>query len=384
MVGLEADDGQLLGFASYGTFRAWPAYKYSVEHSVYVHKDHRGKGLGRNLMQRLIQEAKAQEYHVMVGGIDVTNMGSIALHESLGKAVPMRRRVLRSFLSGCTVVLTGLGIGDSPLAQTSGVPRNGFYVGVGGSYNSMNFGTQDLYAIGTSNVYQNGTLVATGYAAGPGTVNMPSESKFAPSVQAGYFQHFANSAWLWGAKFSYSYLNTTSTVDNIVLPQYGSFTELASNTTIPFIGNAVARSYATNLEHQLALMPFIGRSFEKGFVYVGGGLTWSRTRTNINGLVGFADLEGHHTDVSGAPVDFAASGWVSGGAGVIGGTYFLDPSWFLDFAYTYARTKSQTFDYSSAFNNANGPFGTTAGTLVGSSSGKVITQGVTLTLNKAF
>ena len=42
--------GVLLGFASYGTFRAWPAYKYSVEHTVYVHKDHRGKGLGLLLM----------------------------------------------------------------------------------------------------------------------------------------------------------------------------------------------------------------------------------------------------------------------------------------------------------------------------------------------
>ena len=84
VVGIEAESGDLVGFASYGTFRAWPAYKYSVEHSVYVHKDHRGKGLGRLLMQRLIEEAKAQDYHVMVGGIDIANSGSIALHEKLG------------------------------------------------------------------------------------------------------------------------------------------------------------------------------------------------------------------------------------------------------------------------------------------------------------
>ena len=50
VIGIESSDGQLLAFASYGTFRAWPAYKYSVEHSVYVHKDHRGKGLGRSLI----------------------------------------------------------------------------------------------------------------------------------------------------------------------------------------------------------------------------------------------------------------------------------------------------------------------------------------------
>ncbi len=132
-------------------------------------------------------------------------------------------------------------------------------------------------------------------------------------------------------------------------------------------------------------MPFVGRSFDKGFVYIGGGATWSRTRTNIKSLVGFADINGNHTDVSGAPVDFTASGWVSGGAGVIGGTYFFDPSWFLDFAYTYARTKNQTFDYSGTFTNPSGPSGTTtSGTLVGNSSGKVITQGVTVTINMAF
>ena len=84
VIGLQDHGGQLVGFASYGTFRAWPAYKYSVEHSVYVHRDHRGLGHGRRLMERLIDEAQRQDYHVMIGGIDVTNAGSIALHESLG------------------------------------------------------------------------------------------------------------------------------------------------------------------------------------------------------------------------------------------------------------------------------------------------------------
>ncbi len=84
VIGAIDDGGGLLGFASYGTFRAWPAYKYSVEHSVYVHKDHRGRGIGLALMQRLILAAVEQQMHVMVGGIDVTNTGSIALHEKLG------------------------------------------------------------------------------------------------------------------------------------------------------------------------------------------------------------------------------------------------------------------------------------------------------------
>jgi phosphinothricin acetyltransferase len=84
VIGALDDDDRLAGFASYGTFRAWPAYKYSVEHSVYVHVDHRGKGLGRLLMQRLIAAAIEQQYHVMIGAIDVSNVGSIRLHLQLG------------------------------------------------------------------------------------------------------------------------------------------------------------------------------------------------------------------------------------------------------------------------------------------------------------
>ncbi|MEY4562887.1 MAG: hypothetical protein RLZZ618_2164 [Pseudomonadota bacterium] len=84
VIGLEDDSGVLLGFASYGTFRAWPAYKYSVEHSVYVHKDHRARGVGRLLMQELIRVAETRHVHLLIGGIEATNAGSIALHEAIG------------------------------------------------------------------------------------------------------------------------------------------------------------------------------------------------------------------------------------------------------------------------------------------------------------
>lgn len=84
VIGAVDADGRLLGFASYGTFRAWPAYKYTVEHSVYVHADHRGRGIGLALMQRLVAAARQQQHHVMVGAIDMANAKSIAMHERLG------------------------------------------------------------------------------------------------------------------------------------------------------------------------------------------------------------------------------------------------------------------------------------------------------------
>jgi L-amino acid N-acyltransferase YncA len=84
IVGVVNNERKLIGFATYGTFRAWQAYKYSVEHSVYIHKDHRGKGHGRSLLKKLIAAAKQQEYHTMIGGIDITNISSVILHEKLG------------------------------------------------------------------------------------------------------------------------------------------------------------------------------------------------------------------------------------------------------------------------------------------------------------
>ena len=84
VIGVEDGNGMLLGFGSYSTFRERPAYKYTVEHSVYVHKDHRGRGLARAVMRELIAAARENDVHAMIGGIDATNTGSIALHEQLG------------------------------------------------------------------------------------------------------------------------------------------------------------------------------------------------------------------------------------------------------------------------------------------------------------
>ncbi len=84
VIGAFNADQQLLGFASYGAFRAFPAYKYTVEHSVYVHHEHRGKGLATQLMEAVIQSAQIQNKHAMIGAIDASNALSLALHTKLG------------------------------------------------------------------------------------------------------------------------------------------------------------------------------------------------------------------------------------------------------------------------------------------------------------
>jgi L-amino acid N-acyltransferase YncA len=84
VLGAFEEDGKLVGFASFGAFRAWPAYKYSVEHSVYIDRSRRGQGLGKLLLAAVIEAAKAQNYHVLLGGIDSSNLASVRLHQSLG------------------------------------------------------------------------------------------------------------------------------------------------------------------------------------------------------------------------------------------------------------------------------------------------------------
>ncbi|PFC86821.1 N-acetyltransferase [Bacillus anthracis] len=77
-------DNKVVGFATFGSFRAWPAYKYSIEHSVYVDKEYRKCGIGTSLMRALITIAKEREYRTLIAGIDAENEKSISLHENYG------------------------------------------------------------------------------------------------------------------------------------------------------------------------------------------------------------------------------------------------------------------------------------------------------------
>lgn len=78
------DERGVLGYASFGDWRAWDGYRHTVEHSVYVHKDRRGSGIGKALMDELILRARSIGKHVMVAGIEARNETSLRLHRKLG------------------------------------------------------------------------------------------------------------------------------------------------------------------------------------------------------------------------------------------------------------------------------------------------------------
>jgi phosphinothricin acetyltransferase len=78
------NDESVLGFASFGDFRSWPGYRFTVEHTVHVSASSRGQGIGSALLRALIPRAAALGKHVMVGGIDADNVASLRFHERLG------------------------------------------------------------------------------------------------------------------------------------------------------------------------------------------------------------------------------------------------------------------------------------------------------------
>ncbi|KGX91353.1 N-acetyltransferase [Pontibacillus halophilus JSM 076056 = DSM 19796] len=81
---VEDIEGVVAGFATYGPFRDWPAYQYTVEHSIYVHPEYRGRKIGKRLLHSVLQDAKGRGMKTMVAGIDATNDASIRLHSQLG------------------------------------------------------------------------------------------------------------------------------------------------------------------------------------------------------------------------------------------------------------------------------------------------------------
>lgn len=113
--------GRVVGLSTYGPFRAWPAYKYTVENSVYVAADQRNKGIARLLMTPLIGAAQARGYHAIIASIDATNEASLRLHRSFGfEEVAHFREVGYKFGRWLDLKFLELLLGDSPAQPMEG------------------------------------------------------------------------------------------------------------------------------------------------------------------------------------------------------------------------------------------------------------------------
>jgi L-amino acid N-acyltransferase YncA len=100
------DDGEVCGFASLSPWRDRPAYATTVEDSVYVHRDHQGKGIGRSLLTELVATATAHGFHACMARIVGGHDASIALHAACGfEVVGTEREVGRKLGRWLDVVL---------------------------------------------------------------------------------------------------------------------------------------------------------------------------------------------------------------------------------------------------------------------------------------
>lgn len=77
-------DGAVVGYTTYGQFRPWPAYRQSVELTIMVDRAHQRRGIGRRLLERLLDEAQRAGVHAIIAGIEAGNQPSIELHRRLG------------------------------------------------------------------------------------------------------------------------------------------------------------------------------------------------------------------------------------------------------------------------------------------------------------
>jgi phosphinothricin acetyltransferase len=77
--------GGIMGFAAFSDFRnGWDGFRHTVEHSVHIRADARGRGIGQTLVATLMEQARGMDKHVMVASIDASNAPSIRMHEKLG------------------------------------------------------------------------------------------------------------------------------------------------------------------------------------------------------------------------------------------------------------------------------------------------------------
>lgn len=104
--------------------------------------------------------------------------------------VEPKRKILAGFASAVFCLSFSLESLAQPNSPESTVPQAGFFAGLGGGFDSIDFGTQDMYGYGTSDVFRNGVQVSGGSAGGPGTIEMDSKNKLSPTAQIGYFRRF--------------------------------------------------------------------------------------------------------------------------------------------------------------------------------------------------
>lgn len=293
---------------------------------------------------------------------------------------------MRSSFNICLLPFVALLTGSAIAADSahSFVPQSALFGGLGVSGTSVNFAHQHVYAGGTT--WQPGPIIGSG--AGSTSFMLNSSSAPTPFIQAGYFNHFFDRSWLWGGKISYGYFNISAN-RGLLIPQTGKVTATTGGGTItePFAGNYTVQTYQQTINHQIALIPLIGRAFKKSYLYLGGGPTFSQTKMSIVNMaspIAFVDgLPISPTGV-GNGSNYSTNQWLFGGIGMVGATYFINSTWFVDLSYSYSISGTKTSNWGGPWSDTLPNGSTRIGNNAGTSSGSVNTQAFSVSINAAF
>ena len=131
-----------------------------------------------------------------------------------------------------------------------------------------------------------------------------------------------------------------------------------------------------------------GYVFQFGYVYLGVGPTAVQTKTLIEDITGFESVAVIPTTPTGIGLGekYSTTQWLYGGVAMLGATYFIDPTWFVDISYTYSMTGTKTSSWGGPWTDTDisRSYVTRTGTNTGTSSGSVSTQALVISINKAF
>jgi len=286
------------------------------------------------------------------------------------------------FLSAFVAIFTGTVIAAD--LDPSLVPQSGFFGGLGASGSSVDFKNQQVYAGGST--WQPGPVI--GWGAGSTDFMLDISSALVPAIQAGYFRHWSSSRWMWGGKISYSYLNINANRE-LLIPQIGGVTETVNGvtSTYPFAGNYTVQTYQQTINHQISLIPLIGRSFERSYLYLGGGPALVQTKLSIQNMASpIAFVNGLPISPTGVGngSNYSTNQWLFGGVAMVGATYFINTTWFLDLSYSYLMTNTKSSSWSGPWSDTLPSGSTRIGYNAGTSSGRVNVQAVSVSMNAVF
>ena len=138
----------------------------------------------------------------------------------------------------------------------------------------------------------------------------------------------------------------------------------------------------------MSIIPFIGRSFSKSYLYLGLGPTTVQSKTYIDDITGYENVKVIPTTPTGVGLGkkYSTTQWLYGGIAMIGATYLVDTSWFVDISYAYSITGQKTSNWGGPWTDTdtNNNNVTRTGTNTGTSTGSVNTQALVISINKTF